>query len=128
MVHKNPAASTAEASAPPASPVSPPVIPQKKQKDEKAIEEEKKKSIEEEKAQITQEAERKLRSKKARVEFRDAYGNVLDENLVASLRREGKLHLETRYEARSRLDQGHEVDVVDGKIDPFADTKKTQIA
>ena len=99
-----------------------PAIIQQRELEKKAREEkEKTKGIEEEKAKITQEAERFLRGSKARVEFRDADGNPMDENLVASLRRDGKLHLETRYEPRSRLPHGHQVDVVNGKIvNPFA--------
>lgn len=59
-----------------------------------------------------------LRGSKARVEFRDQHGNVLDENLVSSLRSEGKVSFETRYETNTLLEHGHEVDIVDGKVAP----------
>ncbi|OJJ43433.1 hypothetical protein ASPZODRAFT_136291 [Penicilliopsis zonata CBS 506.65] len=59
-----------------------------------------------------------LKGSKARVEYRDQEGNVLDENLVASLKKEGKVSFETRYETRTRLENAHEVDVVDGRIAP----------
>lgn len=53
---------------------------------------------------------------KARVEYRDQDGNLLPEDLVNSLRAEGKVKFETRYEANTKLEHGHEVPVVDGKI------------
>ncbi|KAJ5819812.1 hypothetical protein N7474_005403 [Penicillium riverlandense] len=53
---------------------------------------------------------------KARIEYRDQNGNLLPEDLVNSLRAEGKVKFETRYEANAKLEHGHEVDVVDGKI------------
>jgi dolichyl-phosphate-mannose-protein mannosyltransferase len=59
-----------------------------------------------------------LHGSKARVEFRDQHGNVLDEDLVASLQNEGKVSFETRYETRTRLSKGHEVDIVDGQVPP----------
>lgn len=72
---------------------------------------------EEEKAKVTEEAQRRIRGNKARIEFRDQDGNVVDQDMVRSLQKEGKIQLETRYEARSRLPHGHEVDVVDGLPD-----------
>lgn len=72
----------------------------------------------EEQAKVTPEAERRLRGSKARVEYRDQDGNILDESLVAALQKEGKVSFETRYERRTRLENGHEVDVVDGKVAP----------
>jgi dolichyl-phosphate-mannose-protein mannosyltransferase len=54
----------------------------------------------------------------ARVEYRDQNGNVLDEALVASLAKEGKVSFETRHETRTRLEHGHEVEMVDGQIAP----------
>lgn len=57
-----------------------------------------------------------LRGSKAVVEYRDAEGNVLPESLVEELRKQGKVSFETRYETRTRLANGHEVDVVDGHI------------
>lgn len=72
----------------------------------------------EEQAKVTPEAERRLRGSKARVEYRDQDGNILDESLVAALQKEGKVSFETRYETRTRLENGHEVDVVDGKVVP----------
>ncbi|KAL3454012.1 Dolichyl-phosphate-mannose-protein mannosyltransferase-domain-containing protein [Aspergillus insuetus] len=59
-----------------------------------------------------------LRSTKARVEYRDQQGNILDEDVVESLRKEGKVSFETRHETRTRLAQGHLVDMVDGEIAP----------
>ncbi|KKK14332.1 hypothetical protein P175DRAFT_0508810 [Aspergillus ochraceoroseus IBT 24754] len=59
-----------------------------------------------------------LRGSQARVEYRDQNGNVLDEEVVASLRKEGKVSFETRHETRTRLENGHLVDVVDGKLAP----------
>ncbi|PYI25087.1 PMT-domain-containing protein [Aspergillus indologenus CBS 114.80] len=56
-------------------------------------------------------------STKARVEYRDQDGNILDEELVASLRKEGKVSFETRHETSTRLDKGHLVDMVDGEIE-----------
>lgn len=74
--------------------------------------------VEDPSANITPEAQPSLRGNKARVEYRDANGNVLDESLVSSLRNDAKVQFETRYEFRSRLSNGHEVDVVDGKVAP----------
>lgn len=88
--------------------MAPPVIQQQRQK---VLQDE-------EKAQVTPETQRRLLGSKARVEYRDQQGNVLDPKLVASLQKEGKVSLETRYETRSRLANGHEVDIVDGKIAP----------
>ncbi|KAH8426418.1 protein mannosyltransferase 1 [Aspergillus melleus] len=67
-------------------------------------------------ANVTAEPE-KPRSK-ARVEYRDQDGNVLDEHMVASLAKEGKVSFETRHETRTRLANGHEVDMVDGQVAP----------
>lgn len=69
-------------------------------------------------ASVTPEAQPSLRGKKARVEFRDQNGNVLDESLVAQLQQQGKVSIESRFEYRSRLANGHEVDIVDGKVAP----------
>lgn len=77
-----------------------------------------------EKARITQEAERRLRSNKARVEFRDAHGNVLDQDVVFSLQKEGKIHVETRFADSPLSERGRPVDVVDGKIvNPFGNAE-----
>jgi dolichyl-phosphate-mannose-protein mannosyltransferase len=54
----------------------------------------------------------------ARVEYRDQNGNVLPEDLVASLRAEGKVKFETRYEPNSRMENAHDVPVVDGQLAP----------
>lgn len=59
--------------------------------------------------------EPKISSSVARVEYRDQNGNVLPEDFVASLRAEGKVKFETRYESRSRLENAHEVPIVDGQ-------------
>lgn len=67
---------------------------------------------------VTPEAQPSLKGKKARVEYRDENGNVLPESLVSSLRQNEKVKFETRFEYRSRLANGHEVDVVDGKVAP----------
>ena len=73
---------------------------------------------ENESAKVTKEAQPSLRGKKARVEFRDQDGNVLDESLVAQLQQQGKVSIESRFEYRSRLANGHEVDILDGKVAP----------
>lgn len=73
---------------------------------------------ENESAKVTKEAQPSLRGKKARVEFRDQDGNVLDESLVAQLQQQGKVSIESRFEYRSRLANGHEVDIIDGKVAP----------
>lgn len=57
----------------------------------------------------------KVSASVARVEYRDQHGNVLPEDLVASLRAEGKVKFETRYESRSRLEHAQEVPIVDGQ-------------
>lgn len=73
----------------------------------------------EQEANVTPEAKYPhLRGSKARVEFRDEHGNVLDENLVSALRKEGKVSFETRYETRTRLAHAHQVDIVDGQVAP----------
>lgn len=53
----------------------------------------------------------------ARVEYRDQHGNVLPEDLVASLRADGKVKFETRYESRSRLEHAQEIPIVDGQLE-----------
>ncbi|KAJ6178439.1 hypothetical protein N7519_008900 [Penicillium mononematosum] len=60
----------------------------------------------------------KIAGSMARVEYRDQNGQVLDENLVASLRAEGKVKFETRYEPGQPLQNAHEVPVVDGQLAP----------
>lgn len=60
----------------------------------------------------------KIRGTQARVEYRDQQGNILDEAVVESLRKEGKVSFETKHETRTRLEHGHIVDVVDGKVAP----------
>lgn len=67
---------------------------------------------------VTPEAQPSLKGKKARVEYRDENGSVLPESLVSALRQNEKVKFETRFEYRSRLANGHEVDVVDGKVAP----------
>lgn len=54
----------------------------------------------------------------ARVEYRDQHGNVLPEDVVASLRAEGKVKFETRYESRSKLEHAQEIPIVDGQLAP----------
>lgn len=70
-----------------------------------------------EEASVTSQA-KQPRGTMARVEYRDQHGNVLDEALVASLAKEGKVSFETRHETRTRLEHGHEVEMVDGQIAP----------
>lgn len=53
----------------------------------------------------------------ARVEYRDQHGNVLPEDLVASLRADGNVKFETRYESQSRLEHAQEIPIVDGKLE-----------
>ncbi|KAE8342911.1 hypothetical protein BDV24DRAFT_39575 [Aspergillus arachidicola] len=55
---------------------------------------------------------------KARVEYRDQDGNILDEKLVAALAKEGKVSFETRHETRTRLEHGHEVEMINGQVAP----------
>lgn len=62
----------------------------------------------------------KLAGTMARVEYRDQNGNILDENLVASLRADGKVKFETRWEPNSRLENAHEIPIVDGQLAPQA--------
>lgn len=71
---------------------------------------------ESEEANVTPEPE-KPRSM-ARVEYRDQDGNVLDEKMVASMAKEGKVSFETRHETRTRLANGHEMEMVDGRVAP----------
>lgn len=59
----------------------------------------------------------KLSGSVARVEYRDQNGNVLDESLVSSLRAEGKVKFETRYDT-NRLQHAHEIPIVDGQLAP----------
>lgn len=56
----------------------------------------------------------KIQASKARVEYRDQHGNVLPEDLVAELRKEGRIKFETRY--AEHLDHAHDVDLVDGEV------------
>ncbi|KAJ6115030.1 Dolichyl-phosphate-mannose--protein mannosyltransferase 1 [Penicillium sp. IBT 16267x] len=60
----------------------------------------------------------KLAGTMARIEYRDQHGNVLPEELVASLRADGNVKFETRYEAKSRLEHAQEVPIVDGQLAP----------
>ncbi|KAJ5335334.1 hypothetical protein N7452_007737 [Penicillium brevicompactum] len=60
----------------------------------------------------------KIQGSMARVEYRDQNGQVLDENLVASLRAEGKVKFETRYDAGHKMENAHEVPIVDGQLAP----------
>lgn len=60
----------------------------------------------------------KLSGSVARVEYRDQHGNVLPEDVVASLRAEGKVKFETRYESRSKLEHAQEIPIVDGQLAP----------
>lgn len=60
----------------------------------------------------------KLAGSMARVEYRDQHGNVLPEDLVASLRADGKVKFETRWESQSRLQHAHEIPIVDGQLAP----------
>ncbi|KAJ5358003.1 CAZyme family GT39 [Penicillium brevicompactum] len=62
----------------------------------------------------------KIQGSMARVEYRDQNGQVLDENLVASLRAEGKVKFETRYDAGHKMENAHEVPIVDGQLAPPA--------
>lgn len=93
-------------------PVEQPPVQQKPQEEAKEAASE----VEDPSANVTPEALPSIRGKKARVEFRDQNGNVLPESLVAQLQQDGKVSVETRYEYRSRLANGHEVDVVDGQV------------
>ncbi|KAL2831215.1 Dolichyl-phosphate-mannose-protein mannosyltransferase-domain-containing protein [Aspergillus cavernicola] len=57
-----------------------------------------------------------IRGTQARVEYRDQKGNIIDDAVVESLRKEGKVSFETRHETRTRLDHGQLVDVVNGEV------------
>lgn len=100
----NGAVPTAQA-APSEAPVAPPP-----QQNERVLQEE----VQD--ASVTPEPE--PRRAKARVEYRDQDGNVLDEALVAALAKEGKVSFETRHETRTLLANGHEVDMVNGQVAP----------
>jgi dolichyl-phosphate-mannose-protein mannosyltransferase len=60
----------------------------------------------------------KIQGSMARVEYRDQNGKVLDENLVSSLRAEGKVKFETRYDAGHKMENAHDVPIVDGQLAP----------
>ncbi|KAJ5110822.1 hypothetical protein N7532_001357 [Penicillium argentinense] len=93
--------------------VPPPAAPPVQAQQEKAAEV----AQEQEQAAVTQP---KLSGSVARVEYRDQHGNILDEALVASLRDEGKVKFETRYESKSRLENAQEIPIVDGQLAPPA--------
>lgn len=59
--------------------------------------------------------EPKMSGSMARVEYRDQHGNILPEDLVASLRAEGKVKFETRFESLASHENAQEVPIVDGK-------------
>ncbi|OQD77131.1 hypothetical protein PENDEC_c003G01062 [Penicillium decumbens] len=59
--------------------------------------------------------EPKVSGSMARVEYRDQHGNILPEDLVASLRAEGKVKFETRFESLASHENAQEVPIVDGK-------------
>ncbi|KAJ5119678.1 Dolichyl-phosphate-mannose--protein mannosyltransferase 1 [Penicillium atrosanguineum] len=59
--------------------------------------------------------EPKMSGSMARVEYRDQHGNILPEDLVASLRADGKVKFETRYESLASHENAQEVPIVDGK-------------
>jgi dolichyl-phosphate-mannose-protein mannosyltransferase len=88
-----------------------------KQQSKQEVKKQKHAEVKSEEPKITSSATQ-LRSTKARVEYRDQQGNILDEDVVESLRKEGKVSFETRHETRTRLAQGHLVDMVDGEIAP----------
>ncbi|KAI9376247.1 MIR motif-containing protein [Aspergillus egyptiacus] len=101
---------TTSTSAPQASaPVK--VQPKKEKKEQKPV------KAESENPNITSSSP-KILGTQARVEYRDQNGNILPESVVESLRKEGKVSFETRHETRTRLEQGHLVDVVNGEIAP----------
>lgn len=88
-----------QAAAPPANKAQDPVNPAQDQEQEAAV------------------TEPKLSGSVARVEYRDQNGNILDESLVSSLRSEGKVKFETRYESK-RLENAQEIPIVDGQLAP----------
>lgn len=59
--------------------------------------------------------EPKMSGSMARVEYRDQHGNILPEDLVASLRADGKVKFETRFESLASHEHAQEVPIVDGK-------------
>jgi dolichyl-phosphate-mannose-protein mannosyltransferase len=64
--------------------------------------------------------EQQVLGREERVEYRDQDGNLLNEEQVASLEREGKVTFQTRYETKTRL-----VDA-DGRIIPDEEAEKLQ--
>ncbi|GMF73465.1 unnamed protein product [Aspergillus oryzae] len=93
---------------PPEAPVAPPP-----QQDQQILKEE---AEEADDANVTPEPQPPRA--KARVEYRDQDGNILDEKLVAALAKEGKVSFETRHETRTRLEHGHEVEMINGQVAP----------
>ncbi|CBF76842.1 hypothetical protein AN4761.2 [Aspergillus nidulans FGSC A4] len=96
----------------PQSPAPVKAEPKQEQKEQKEA------KVESQEPSITSSSIPKIRGTQARVEYRDQQGNILDEAVVDSLRKEGKISIETRHETRTRLEHGHLVDVVDGKVAP----------
>ncbi|KAA8645666.1 hypothetical protein EYZ11_002492 [Aspergillus tanneri] len=113
FLHESPTVPTTDTAAPSSQAPEVPVVPPP-QENQEGLQETAEKDVPE--ANVTPEPE-KPRSK-ARVEYRDQHGNLLDEEVVASLAKEGKVSFETRHETRTRLANGHEVDMVDGKVAP----------
>lgn len=108
-----------QAQAIPTTPAQAPPVPEQVNQPEQADQQVIPDQQPEQEANVTPEAQYPhLRGSKARIEFRDEHGNVLDEDLVASLQKEGKVSFETRYETKTRLTRGHEVDIVDGRVAP----------
>ncbi|PLN82153.1 PMT-domain-containing protein [Aspergillus taichungensis] len=95
----------------------PPVVPlpQEKRENQAAPQEKQEEAAE---ANVTPKAHKP--GTRARVEYRDQDGNLLDEEFVSQLAKDGKVHFETRHETQTRLEHAHEVDMVDGKVAPPA--------
>lgn len=95
----------------------PPVVPlpQEKREEQAAPQEGQEEAAE---ANVTPKAHQP--GSRARVEYRDQDGNLLDEEFVSQLAKEGKVQFETRHETQTRLEHAHEVDMVDGKVAPPA--------
>ncbi|KAL4894150.1 Dolichyl-phosphate-mannose-protein mannosyltransferase-domain-containing protein [Aspergillus ambiguus] len=99
-------------------PQAPPVVVPPQAQQQQQEKQEQQMQAGQEQAQVTPKAEPPR--PKARVEYRDQNGNLLDEDVVASLAAEGKVSFETRHETKTQLANGRLVDMVDGKVAPPA--------
>ncbi|PWY66288.1 PMT-domain-containing protein [Aspergillus eucalypticola CBS 122712] len=115
IVDTHPAIPTTQAPVPQAPPV---VMEQPPQQQVPQQVPQQKQEVLQEEAQEPAVTSRARHTAKARVEYRDQHGNVLDEELVAQLKKEGKVQFESRHETKTRLENGRIVDMIDGQIAP----------